>query len=41
MSTALARRLETEHARRGQQFVSAPVFGRLTPPKLSSCEPLF
>lgn len=28
MSTALARRLETEHARRGQQFVSAPVFGR-------------
>lgn len=28
MSTALARRLEAEHARRGQQFVSAPVFGR-------------
>ncbi len=28
MSTALARRLAAEHARRGQQFVSAPVFGR-------------
>jgi len=28
MSTALARRLATEHARRGQQFLSAPVFGR-------------
>ena len=28
MSTALARRLADEHARRGQQFISAPVFGR-------------
>jgi len=28
MSTALARRLAAEHARRGQQFVAAPVFGR-------------
>lgn len=28
MSTALARRLATEHTRRGQRFVSAPVFGR-------------
>src|SRR5690242_414894 len=28
MSTALARRLAAEHARHGQQFVSAPVFGR-------------
>jgi 3-hydroxyisobutyrate dehydrogenase-like beta-hydroxyacid dehydrogenase len=28
MSTALARRLSAEHARHGQQFVSAPVFGR-------------
>lgn len=28
MSTALARRLAVEHARRGQQFISAPVFGR-------------
>lgn len=28
ISTALARRLADEHARRGQQFVSAPVFGR-------------
>jgi 3-hydroxyisobutyrate dehydrogenase-like beta-hydroxyacid dehydrogenase len=28
ISTALARRLATEHARHGQQFVSAPVFGR-------------
>ena len=28
ISTALARRLAAEHARRGQQFVSAPVFGR-------------
>jgi len=28
MSTALARRLGAEHARRGQQFISAPVFGR-------------
>ena len=28
MSTAIARRLAAEHARRGQEFVSAPVFGR-------------
>lgn len=28
MSTALARRLAADHARHGQQFVSAPVFGR-------------
>lgn len=28
MSTALARRLASEHSRRGQQFVAAPVFGR-------------
>lgn len=28
MSTALARRLAAEHGRRGQQFISAPVFGR-------------
>jgi 3-hydroxyisobutyrate dehydrogenase-like beta-hydroxyacid dehydrogenase len=28
ISTALARRLAAEHARHGQQFVSAPVFGR-------------
>lgn len=28
MSTALAKRLAAEHARRGQQFISAPVFGR-------------
>lgn len=28
ISTGLARRLAAEHARRGQQFVSAPVFGR-------------
>ena len=28
ISTGLARRLVTEHARHGQQFVSAPVFGR-------------
>jgi 3-hydroxyisobutyrate dehydrogenase-like beta-hydroxyacid dehydrogenase len=28
ISTALARRLAAEHARLGQQFVSAPVFGR-------------
>jgi 3-hydroxyisobutyrate dehydrogenase-like beta-hydroxyacid dehydrogenase len=28
MSTALARRLAADHARRGQQFISAPVFGR-------------
>ena len=28
ISTALARRLAAEHARRGQVFVSAPVFGR-------------
>ncbi len=28
MSTALARNLEQEHSRRGQQFLSAPVFGR-------------
>jgi 3-hydroxyisobutyrate dehydrogenase-like beta-hydroxyacid dehydrogenase len=28
MSTALAKRLAAEHARRGQVFVSAPVFGR-------------
>jgi 3-hydroxyisobutyrate dehydrogenase-like beta-hydroxyacid dehydrogenase len=28
MSTALARRLAAEHGRRGQQFLSAPVFGR-------------
>ena len=28
ISTALARHLASEHARRGQQFLSAPVFGR-------------
>jgi len=28
ISTAMSRRLEAEHARRGQVFVSAPVFGR-------------
>lgn len=28
ISTALARRLDAEHAHRGQRFVSAPVFGR-------------
>ena len=28
IGTALARRLAQEHARRGQQFMSAPVFGR-------------
>jgi 3-hydroxyisobutyrate dehydrogenase-like beta-hydroxyacid dehydrogenase len=28
ISTAIARRLTTEHAQRGQQFLSAPVFGR-------------
>ncbi|HEY1239282.1 MAG TPA: NAD(P)-dependent oxidoreductase [Bryobacteraceae bacterium] len=28
MSTALSRRLAVEHARRGQQFVATPVFGR-------------
>jgi len=28
ISTALARRLAAEHGNRGQQFVSAPVFGR-------------
>jgi len=28
ISTGLARRLASEHARRGQQFVSTPVFGR-------------
>ena len=28
ISTAMARRLTTEHARRGQLYISAPVFGR-------------
>ena len=28
ISTAMARRLATEHSRRGQAFLSAPVFGR-------------
>jgi len=28
ISTALARRLAAEHARRGQDYLSAPVFGR-------------